>query len=87
LIKIQDKKYRTKVLHSPNNTKYKFSNVPKDCECPSSLSLYHNRCQGEDLKHKKTYDMIIYVGLPFLLEDTSLLEPSCHLPEVIIPDI
>jgi hypothetical protein len=33
------------------------------------------------------YDMIIYVGLPVLLEDTSLLEPSCHLPEVITPDI
>jgi hypothetical protein len=33
------------------------------------------------------YDMIIYVGLPVLLEDTSLLEPSCHLPAVITPDI
>jgi hypothetical protein len=41
----------------------------------------------ERILHIKTYDMRIYIGLPVLLEDTSLLEPSCHLPGVITPDI
>jgi hypothetical protein len=31
--------------------------------------------------------MRIYVALPVLLEDTSPPEPSCHLPEVITPDV
>jgi hypothetical protein len=43
---------KTKTLHSPNNTEYEFSNVPKHCECPSSLRLNQNRCHGENLAHK-----------------------------------
>jgi hypothetical protein len=39
-----------------------------------------------NLTHK-TYDMRIYIVSPVLLEDTSLPEPSCHLPEVVTPDV